>query len=222
MRLHGHTGHGHGTGHGAGHEAHGLLISNARSYELFANVMFFGQRGRSFRRVVELADVRSGDRVLDVGCGTGFVTRLAARAAAPDGEVIGVDPSPPVLDYARRVTKAANCSYRTGVAQELDLPDESFDLVLTSLAIHHIPEHLRATAFTEMHRVLRPGGRLMVAEFRPPSSGVLRRLVGAVTAPEMEHNPIDEYPPMISSAGFDIAAIGDLPPFLRYIRAGKA
>jgi ubiquinone/menaquinone biosynthesis C-methylase UbiE len=206
--------------HGGGTpNAHGIPITKPRHYELFTEVLFLGQRRRSMAKLVELVGIRSGDRVLDIGCGTGYLTRLAA-AAAPDGEVVGVDPSPPVLDYARQATKAAHCSYRVGAAQDLDLPDDSFDVVLTNFAVHHIPADLRATAFERMRRVLRPGGRLMVGEFRPPR-GLAGHLLGVLVPPMMEHNVVDELPPAIRTAGFEIDAIGDLPPFVRYVRANK-
>ncbi|HWE89578.1 MAG TPA: class I SAM-dependent methyltransferase [Pseudonocardiaceae bacterium] len=206
--------------HGGGTpNAHGIPITKPRNYELFTEVMFLGRRRRSMAKLVELAEVGPRDRVLDIGCGTGYLTRLAA-AAAPDGEVIGVDPSPPVLDYARQVTKAANCSYRIGAAQDLDLPDDSFDVVLTNFAVHHVPAEVRDAAFGEMRRVLRTGGRLVIGEFRPPR-GLAGRLMRALVPPMMEHNMVDELPPAIRAAGFEIDATGDLPPLVSYVRATK-
>lgn len=84
----------------------------------------------------------------------------------PGGLVTGLDTSAPAIGYARR-RAPANCSFVVGMAQGLPLPDQSFDVVASTLAAHHIPEEARRRAFGEMYRVLRPGGALLAADFRP-------------------------------------------------------
>jgi ubiquinone/menaquinone biosynthesis C-methylase UbiE len=84
----------------------------------------------------------------------------------PGGRVAGIDPSPPAIAYAIR-RAPANATFTVGAAQDLGWPDGSFDVVTSTLAVHHIPEADRAAAFGEMFRVIRPGGRLLIADFRP-------------------------------------------------------
>ena len=72
-----------------------------------------------------------------------------------------------------RLRAPANCTYLVGVAQSLELADGAFDLVVSTLALHHVPEEARAAAVAEMFRVLRPGGRLLIAEYRPPANPLL-------------------------------------------------
>jgi SAM-dependent methyltransferase len=166
-----------------------------------------------YARIAALSGAQPGDRVLDIGCCGGYLAHLLAAAVTPGGRVTGLDPSAPAIGYARR-RAPANCSFAVGVAQDLRLPDRSFDVVTSTLAAHHIPEPARPAAFGEMYRVLRPGGTLLIADFRP--SGRRRTLHSFGSA--ARHGaavPLDE---LATTAGFRIQARGDLP-LLRYIRA---
>jgi ubiquinone/menaquinone biosynthesis C-methylase UbiE len=135
----------------------GETIERVRLYETFSKIAFLGRRRWVFTRIVTLSGAQLGDRVLDIGCGGGYLARLLAAAVTPNGRVTGVDPSSPAITYARR-RGPGNCSFAVGVAQELDLPDCSFDVVTSTLAVHHIPEPERPAAFREMYRVMRPAG----------------------------------------------------------------
>ncbi|WP_433684706.1 class I SAM-dependent methyltransferase [Nocardia sp. CA-119907] len=198
----------------------GLTIDHGGSYDVFGAVFFGGRRDRVYRRLAVLSGAGPGDLVLDIGCGTGYLTRRLA-AVVGSGTVVGLDPSAAVLDHARRITKEPNCTYTVGVAESLSAQDNSFDVVANCLMLHHLPEDLRATALAEMRRVLRPGGRLLIGEFRPPANPVGRHLVGALTGPAMEHNPIDLLAPMVVDAGFEQVDSADLHPWIRVVTAVK-
>jgi ubiquinone/menaquinone biosynthesis C-methylase UbiE len=114
--------------------------------------------------LLEMAEIRPGDRVLDVACGTGLVTLPAAEAALPDGFVLGTDLSSGMLESARRVAAEAqidNVSFAQMDAESLDLPDESFDAALCALGLMYVPDPLAAVR--EMHRVLERGGSAVAA-----------------------------------------------------------
>lgn len=195
-------------------------IHQARAYELMSTIAFTGSRRRIFGRLVTLAEVTAGDEVLDVGCGPGYLTSLAAQAA-PDGRAVGVDVSGQMIAEATRKRASANCSFLVGKAEALDLPDASFDVVVSSLAIHHIPEDARAQAFAEMFRVLRPGGRALIADFRPPKGNLARHLVGATAGETMRDNPVDRIAPMLGDAGFQVGPITRASWFLHCVRADR-
>jgi SAM-dependent methyltransferase len=113
--------------------------------------------------LVDTAGVGSGDRVLDIGCGTGVVAHEAARRAGAAGRVVGLDLNPRMLAVARRV--APEIEWRQGDAGALPFEDGAFDVVTSQYALMFFPD--RARALREMWRVLAPGGRLAVAVCGP-------------------------------------------------------
>jgi ubiquinone/menaquinone biosynthesis C-methylase UbiE len=122
--------------------------------------------------LVATAAVGTGERVLDVACGTGIVARLAAERVGPTGRVVGLDISPGMLVAARAAAPDAAIEWREGSATHLPFPDESFDLVLCQQGLQYFPD--RPLALHEMHRILRPGGRVVLSVFH--TSPVYRAL----------------------------------------------
>jgi ubiquinone/menaquinone biosynthesis C-methylase UbiE len=198
-----------------GQRAQGTTIDRFRLNELVSQLAFAGRRGRVYRRIVALAGVRSGDAVLDVGCSGGYLARKLAAAAGPGGLVTGVDPSQAAVSYAQRQAGPA-MTFTVGTAQDLPLPDASFDVVTCTLAMHHVPARRRRDALAEMYRVTRPGGRLLIADFDParrplpPHPGARRMHRAAATV-----GPLEE---LAAAAGYQIGTVGTLP-LLCYVTA---
>jgi SAM-dependent methyltransferase len=112
-----------------------------------------------------LRDLRRGERVVDVGCGAGFDTILAADQVGPEGRVIGVDMTPEMLAKARRTVAELGLDHveiREGLAEQLPVDDGWADVVISNGVINLCPD--KATVFAEIHRVLRPGGTLQFAD----------------------------------------------------------
>lgn len=110
-------------------------------------------------RVADAAGIHPGDRVLDVACGTGVLTREAARRAEPTGTVTGLDLSPEMLAVAARLNPTLR--WQQGSANALPFPDQSFDAVVSQFGLMFFPDQVGS--LREMRRVLVPGGRLAVA-----------------------------------------------------------
>jgi ubiquinone/menaquinone biosynthesis C-methylase UbiE len=109
---------------------------------------------------VEYVGVNKGDRVLDVGCGTGSLAWTIARTTAA-AKIVGIDPSRGFLDYARSKYSDPRLIFESGDAQRLPFPDAAFDRCLGLLVMRHIPDASQAAS--EMRRVTRPGGVLGTA-----------------------------------------------------------
>ena len=148
----------------------GRLIHWATAYDVVAWAFMLG-RERAFReRLLDLARLKAGETVLDVGCGTGTLAIAAKRRVGPTGVVYGIDPSPEMI--ARAVKKArkagVNVAFKNAVAEELPFGDSHFDAVLSTLMLHHLPRAAREAAAREMRRVLKAGGRALAVDFPDP------------------------------------------------------
>jgi ubiquinone/menaquinone biosynthesis C-methylase UbiE len=121
------------------------------------------------RLLVERAELAAGQRVLDVGCGTGSLV-IAVKRRHPAVEVVGIDPDPKVLRIAeRKVARAkVDVGLDRGFAGSLPYPDASFDRVLSSFMFHHLSAADKSQMLREALRVLRPGGRLELVDFGRP------------------------------------------------------
>lgn len=137
---------------------------------------------------VGLLGVGPGERVLDVGCGSGAVTRTLATRVGPDGRAIGCDASISMLELARRLadnTKfGAEIEFKEGDCRALPFPDASFDAVVAATTLSHVPG--AEQALTEMVRVTRPGGRVGIFDvdgdmclLTHPDREVTRKIVAA-------------------------------------------
>jgi ubiquinone/menaquinone biosynthesis C-methylase UbiE len=164
------------------------------------------------RRVLQRAGIASGDEVLDVGCGTGTLAVMAARAA-PGVKVTGLDPDAAILARARRRAADAGREIRfdEGSSTALPYPDASFDLVLCTLMLHHLRDEDKRRTASELARVLRPDGRLVVADPGRPQDPLMRVAV-LMTVQLLDGfantalNVRGEVPELLAAAGFrDVA-----------------
>jgi arsenite methyltransferase len=112
-----------------------------------------------------LGELRPGERVVDVGCGAGIDSLIAAKKVGPEGRVIGVDMTPSMLEKARHAaneTGLENVEFREGYAEALPVDDGWADVVISNGVLNLMPD--KAAALEEMARVLKPNGRLQIGD----------------------------------------------------------
>jgi len=126
------------------------------------------------RRLMEQAQIESGHRVLDLGCGTATLT-LLIKQAQPKAQVIGLDGDFDILQLAKANVSSAGLDISLHQAMAFDLPyiDGSFDRIVCSLVFHHLARDAKVRTAKEVFRILRPGGELHVADFGTPQNALM-------------------------------------------------
>jgi ubiquinone/menaquinone biosynthesis C-methylase UbiE len=162
--------HGHGGG-GHDYQTSGKLLDRGWRYDaevwLFDTFAMRGQIRQLRRKVVDAAGTGTGRRLVDVGCGTGSLAILAARLGGSGAQVSGIDPAPRQIARAQAKARRAglDIDFRLGVIEDLPFDEASVDAVTSTLMMHHLPDDLKAKGLAEIGRVLKPGGRVVIADF---------------------------------------------------------
>jgi ubiquinone/menaquinone biosynthesis C-methylase UbiE len=188
--------------------AAGRVLHSARAYDWLAWLLLWG-RERAFReKILALARVAAAESVLDVGCGTGTLAILAKKRAGPTGVVCGVDASPEMIARAQKKSRTAGAevAFQTALVQALPFPAETFDVVTSTLMLHHLSRGGREQCAREMRRVTKSGGRIVVVDFgaRPRERVLLARF--------HNHGAVDlrEILRVIQGAGLTVEESGPL------------
>ncbi len=199
MHTHTHT-------HESPAQTEGRMIRWASFYDAAVNIMTLGQARRLRSLTVDQALLKPGESVLDVGCGTGAVTIPAKMKVGSKGRAAGIDPAPEMIAVARQKAKQAglDIDFRVGVIESLPFSDATFDVVTSSLMMHHLTDRLRVKGLAEIWRTLKPGGRILIADMRRPTGSAFSRFFTSVV---FHHGHVVEFglqdlPGLLKEAGF--------------------
>lgn len=181
----------------------GRTITWAGHYDMFVNLLLFG-REKSFRQsILRTAAIPSGASVLDVGCGTGTLALMAKNQLGAQGKVYGIDAAPEMIEVARHKATDQNraVDFRQGVIESLPFEDATFDVVLSTLMFHHLPDDLKQRGLAEIYRVLKPGGRLLIVDMRRPTN-IISHITMAFSFHGTLSSGIQDVVPMAQQAGY--------------------
>ena len=174
-------------------------------YDAFTAVV---DPGKGFRYAVaaHLA-AQPGERVLDVACGTGTLA-IVLKQVTPDAEIVAADIDPAILRIARRKAAAAglDVTFHEASADALPLGDVTVDRAVSTLAFHHLDGDTKRRALAEIRRVLRPGGRFVLADFggvRVPWLRAAFNVLHGEEASAMSDHVAGRMPAMLEEAGFE-------------------
>jgi ubiquinone/menaquinone biosynthesis C-methylase UbiE len=222
------------------HKTEGYVIDWGWRYDLmlwFFNTFTAPGKWRALQqRIIALAQFQPGEAVLDVGCGTGTLA-IAARQRVDTtpkggtaGRVCGIDPGPKQVARARHKARRAGLSidFQVGAIEQIPFPDQSFDVVLNTLAMHVLPDDLKRRGLAEIARVLKPGGRVLIVDTRRPEEQAQQDKSARPVHTGPWNSGIQDQPKLLQEAGFSQIESGDLTagetklPEIGFVRARKS
>lgn len=191
-------------------ETSGETINWANAYDIFVRFVMMGQYQKLIQSTVEIANIQANETVLDVGCGTGTLAIAAKKVSPPSVTIHASDAAPEMIDRARQkaLDEQLDIEFTHGLVENIPAPDNTYDLVMNSLMVHHLPDDLRDKAFAEIYRVLKPGGRLLIVDFEPPKNPFTRAWLSLTPVKAMLQIDNSIIPPQLEKAGFENVEIG--------------
>ena len=134
------------------------------------NVIFSGRLEEFWNRLISKAEIKTNEKVVDIGCGSGRLTLLVANQLRNSGEIIGLDASESMIKLCQEKNRSARfpVKFQVGIMEELSFPDNYFDVVISSFALHHVPLNAKLKALNEFKRVLNLEGRLLILDHGKP------------------------------------------------------
>jgi ubiquinone/menaquinone biosynthesis C-methylase UbiE len=194
-------------------ETKGLILKGGWRYDLhgwLTDIFVFRGKVRELRqKTANLAQLQPGEKVLDVGCGTGTLAIEVARRVGRAGHVAGIDPGAQQIAHARAQAARRNLpiDFQIGVIEQLPFPDQTFDVVFSTLMMHHLPAPLKRQGLAEIARVLKPGGRLVIADFKHK-----QERAGQAARFHAGGSRIQDLAAIVSDAGFQQVETEEMQP----------
>ena len=203
-------------------EARGVSLDYLSDYY---DVLTPAERSEIRRKQIDLIGLEEGERVLEVGCGTGVLSFLSKLAVGETGEVAGIDIAPKMVARAEEKARKANLdiSFQVGSIDELPYADGSFDVVISSLMLHHLPMDVKRKGLGEVHRVLKDDGRFFLCDFCSPHPlTIIPMYLMMIWRPYTRYQLFGKLPELVRESGFGTIRLLQKGLFLEYYLIEKA
>jgi len=185
----------------------------------YYDILTPAERSALRRKQLDLIGLEEGERVLEVGCGTGVLSFLSKLAVGEAGEVAGIDIAPKMVSRAREKANKAGLEIAFEVASIDELPhtDRYFDVVISSLMLHHLPMEVKRRGLGEVHRVLKDDGRFFLTDFCSPHPlTVIPMYLMLIWRPYTRYQLFGKLPELIRKSGFETIRLVKKGLFLEY------
>ncbi|MBN2713434.1 MAG: methyltransferase domain-containing protein [Planctomycetes bacterium] len=196
-----------------------VLRRAAYLYDLLEPAMMFFRHNAMASAMSRALNLSPTHKVLDIGCGTGLVTKKIS-VDIPQGNALGVDASPEMINIAKHKRESECCHFENALAESLPFESASFDAAMSSMFFHHVDLKLKLACLNEMKRVVKPGGRVVIADLDRPWSwfGNFYGYSGYIffRQPEIKENLEGCMPSLMTEAG--ISEITAVASFLGCIK----
>jgi len=202
---------------------HGRGIS-LNGFSRYYDLVTPAERSRFRRKQIELSGIRPGERVLDVGCGTGSLSILSGIAVGETGAAAGIDIAANMISAARRKAERAGLKidFRVASVDSLPYPDNSFDVVTSTMMFHHLPVQIKQRGLREIHRVLKADGSFFLCDFLTPHPlTVPLTLFMFLWMPSTRYQLFGRLPRLIRECGFAVPQRVARGAFLTCYRIAK-
>lgn len=208
-------------------ETRGDKIRWSSAYDWMAQIISLGREKEFRNKIIDLAELKPGDEVLDVGCGTGTLLMTAEQRLNSVGRFVGIDAAHEMTTKAREKAKKAGLKavFRPGLIEKIEFAENEFDVAMNSLVMHHLPDEEKEKGVCEMHRVLKPNGRILIVDIEASAGSRMQRLTDFLVnlhgGPERAKNSMQALRPLLEEIGFEEIEIGKVNRQMGYIKGEK-
>ncbi|MBU1670970.1 MAG: class I SAM-dependent methyltransferase [Actinobacteria bacterium] len=201
-------------------ETRGRTLRWARLYDLGSGLLHVERPSGFFGKVLDLADLLPGESLLDCGCGPGHLPLAALERIGSEGKASGIDASPKMIERAKQNAsrRGVEVDFRLAAMEDLPFEDETFDVVTTTLVLHHLPPDVLEDTMAEMVRVLTPGGRLLAVDF---ALATQRLRLMLHFSHHLSSGALDQALRLMEDAGLEEIETGPVSRLIGYARGMK-
>lgn len=183
-----------------------------RYYDWITNIVTLGKISKMHQSTLSLVQLQAGDSILDVGCGTGKLILAAEQIIGHGGTAVGLDVESGMVEQAKRhaLKSSSHAQFEVASIDQIPYPDNSFDVVVSTLVYHHLTETQKTAGFAELKRVLKLNGRLLIADLNPNRRSLATSLPGHNQL-EREDHVLTEVTAHMQKIGFTNIEAGEHP-----------